>query len=94
MKYKTFRSYLYQHDLGEKGGFRRFVDLRKQNPDLKIMVAIGGWGEGGKKYSEMASLPERRAAATRSIVRQFIFFLLNTSAKPIASLFFFQHISL
>ncbi|CAG0917165.1 unnamed protein product [Notodromas monacha] len=58
-----------QHDLGSNGGFQRFLRLKDQNPSVKLSVAIGGWGEGGKKYSEMVSLPERRAATTASIVR-------------------------
>ena len=29
--------------------------LRESNPGLKVMIAIGGWNEGVKKYSDMVS---------------------------------------
>lgn len=32
------------------------------------MLAIGGWGEGGKKYSQMAGVPSRRASLIASVV--------------------------
>ena len=38
------------NDFG-KDGFGRFNALRKQNPKLKTLVAIGGWNEGSTKYS-------------------------------------------
>ena len=58
-------------DVGNDGGFSKFVALKQQNPNLKVLIAIGGWNEGAKKYSDMVSAPDRRAAATRSIVREF-----------------------
>lgn len=49
-------------------GFANFTDLPKKFPGLQTMLAIGGWGEGGKKYSQMAGVPARRASLIRSIV--------------------------
>ncbi|CAD6225809.1 GSCOCT00005737001.2-RA-CDS [Cotesia congregata] len=43
-----------------KDGFRRFNKLKLKNPALKTLVAIGGWNEGSRKYSIMASNPESR----------------------------------
>ncbi|KAG8041476.1 hypothetical protein G9C98_002769, partial [Cotesia typhae] len=43
-----------------KDGFRRFNKLKLKNPALKTLVAIGGWKEGSRKYSLMASNPESR----------------------------------
>lgn len=34
--------------------------LKKTHPHLKVNLAIGGWNEGSKKYSEMAADPSRR----------------------------------
>lgn len=39
----------------EKGGYKAALALKEQNPDLKVMIAIGGWNEGVTKYSTMAA---------------------------------------
>lgn len=36
----------YQFDSTE-GGYRRFVALKKKNPDLKVEIAVGGRAECG-----------------------------------------------
>ena len=33
--------------------FRRMIKLKEKNPDLKVLLSIGGWGSGG--FSEMAA---------------------------------------
>lgn len=60
-------------DLGpNKGGgkdmYRRFTDLKQKNPNLKTLIAIGGWNEGSTKYSEMARDPSARRTFVQSIV--------------------------
>nr|WOK42677.1 endochitinase [Diaphanosoma celebensis] len=52
----------------EQGGYARFVALKQRYPHLKAMLAVGGWAEGGKKYSQMASMPSRRETFVRSVV--------------------------
>lgn len=42
------------NDLPEAQGahqYEKFRDLRLENPCLKIMLSIGGWGEGSEKFS-------------------------------------------
>uniref|UniRef100_A0A6G1S735 chitinase n=1 Tax=Aceria tosichella TaxID=561515 RepID=A0A6G1S735_9ACAR len=51
-----------------KGAMKRFTNLKRINPDLKTLVAIGGWNEGSIKYSKMASDPEARARFVDSVV--------------------------
>ena len=34
----------------------------------KVMIAIGGWNEGGKKYSAMASTPKSRETFIESVI--------------------------
>lgn len=55
-------------DINQKG-YERFVGLKKKNPKLKTMIAIGGWSEGVKKYSAMASRPETRNKFVSSVVK-------------------------
>ena len=38
---------------GESGRFKKILALKDKNPDLKIMLSIGGWGAGN--FSEMAA---------------------------------------
>jgi len=49
-------------------GFANFTALKSKWPHLQTMLAIGGWGEGGKKYSQMAGVPARRTSLIRSVV--------------------------
>merc|ERR1711962_726716 len=49
-------------------GFDNFTALKKKWPHLQTMLAIGGWGEGGKKYSQMASVPARRTSLINSVI--------------------------
>ncbi|KAK8782874.1 hypothetical protein V5799_015785 [Amblyomma americanum] len=52
-----------------KGGYRRFTALRKKNPQMKTLLAVGGWAEGGKKYSEMVSTTGRRHTFINSALK-------------------------
>ncbi|CAH0402515.1 unnamed protein product [Chilo suppressalis] len=51
-----------------KCGFKNFTALRSCHPNVKFMVAVGGWGEGGSKYSKMVSKNNTRTAFVRSVV--------------------------
>jgi chitinase len=37
-----------------KGMYERTIDLKKQNPHLKILLAVGGWNMGSTDFSNMA----------------------------------------
>lgn len=39
--------------------FKKFQELKKVNPDLKILISVGGWNWSGK-FSDMASTDENR----------------------------------
>ncbi|XP_077514608.1 endochitinase-like isoform X2 [Amblyomma americanum] len=56
-----------EFDVG-KDGLSRFVSLKKHHPHLKTLLAVGGWAEGGKKYSDMVSVRARRKAFIQSAV--------------------------
>lgn len=52
-----------------KGAFLRFTTgLKQKNPQLKTLLAIGGWNEGSETYSEMSAIPERRKTFVKSVV--------------------------
>lgn len=56
----------------DKGNFLAFNDLRTKYPRLKTSVAVGGWGEGGKKYSALVSVKARRDSFIKSVVGEQI----------------------
>jgi len=51
----------------KNGGFAKFTKMCRDK-GAQSMLAIGGWAEGGKKYSQMAAVPSRRASLIASIV--------------------------
>lgn len=40
---------------GKKGLYERVIDLKKKNPSLKVLLAVGGWSFGTQRFKEMAS---------------------------------------
>jgi len=43
------------HNLMCAGGYRAMVGLKRVNPQLKVLISVGGWVEGSRKFSQMAS---------------------------------------
>ncbi|CAH2098228.1 unnamed protein product [Euphydryas editha] len=43
-----------------RDNLRKFNALKKQNPTIKTILAVGGWNEGSAKYSVMAATPKLR----------------------------------
>jgi GH18 family chitinase len=44
------------------------TDIKEKFPDLKTLLSVGGWAEGGHNYSALVSVKERREAFVRSAV--------------------------
>jgi len=47
--------------------FEKFRDLKKINPDLKVLISVGGWNWSGR-FSDMAATDENRNKFTDSCV--------------------------
>ena len=46
---------------------RQMVALKQQNPELNVMLSVGGWGSG--RFSEMASEDQRRLSFANDCLR-------------------------
>jgi chitinase len=58
-------------DLGANQFYSKFVDLKKQNSNLKTTIAIGGWTDshdGTTKYSDMVASSANRKTFVDSVV--------------------------
>ncbi|EAT34366.1 AAEL013385-PA [Aedes aegypti] len=59
----------YHNDINVHKGYQRIIELKEENPCLKVLLAIGGWNEGSEKYSLMAEAEETREAFADSALR-------------------------
>jgi chitinase len=41
--------------LGESGNYAKLLKLKEVNPDLKIMLSLGGWSHGSKPFQTLTS---------------------------------------
>lgn len=60
---ETFDGVLFR----DGDGLRKVVALKKQSPDLKVLISIGGWGSG--RFSEMAADPRKRMSFAEDCAR-------------------------
>jgi len=44
------------------------VGLKRVNPQLKVLISVGGWVEGARKFSQMASSAFVRREFIRSVI--------------------------
>lgn len=79
-QYMTHINYAFGHvnesfngvKIDNEERLKQIVDLRKQKPELKVLLSIGGWGSG--RFSEMAANDEYRrafAADCDRVVKEF-----------------------
>lgn len=50
------------------GSYNKILALRFQNPELKVMISVGGWNEGSQIFSNMSLTPGSRKLFIRSLV--------------------------
>ncbi|CAH0715008.1 unnamed protein product, partial [Brenthis ino] len=60
--------YLDYPDNWGKDMLRKFNALKDTNPNLKTLLAVGGWNEGSAKYSVMAANPRLRRTFITSAI--------------------------
>ena len=51
-----------------EGSYEDFLRLRELSPKSKLILSVGGWNEGGQKYSEMASSALSRQKFVSSVL--------------------------
>lgn len=51
--------------------FAALRTLKQRCPDLKVLIAFGGWG-GSKYFSDAASTPEMRGRFAQSVIEKFL----------------------
>ena len=51
-----------------KNAYGRFTNIKKENPNAKTLLAIGGWNEGSINYSKMVSDPAKREKFIESVI--------------------------
>ncbi|KAJ8962574.1 hypothetical protein NQ318_000967 [Aromia moschata] len=49
-------------------GYTNLVGLKQSNPELKVLVSMGGWSEGSKRYSELAEDPAKRQILAKDVL--------------------------
>jgi len=54
-------------EIAEPSKLRNIVALKSKNPDLKVMLMIGGWGAHADGFSMMARDPEKRTAFCKAV---------------------------
>ncbi|XP_055627799.1 probable chitinase 2 [Toxorhynchites rutilus septentrionalis] len=52
----------WYNDINVNKGYNRIIELKEENPCLKVLLAVGGWNEGSEKYSLMAESEDTRNA--------------------------------
>ncbi|XP_017092569.2 chitinase-3-like protein 1 [Drosophila bipectinata] len=66
---RVIDAYLDLEDNSGRGNIKNFNALKLKNPTLKTLVAVGGWNEGSKKFSLVASDPAKRSRFIDDVVR-------------------------
>ncbi|CAD7077407.1 unnamed protein product [Hermetia illucens] len=49
------------------GAYTKFVKLKERNSSLKVLISLGGWNEGSKKYSDVVASASLRSSLVNSI---------------------------
>lgn len=64
---KTFKMHSLGPQTGE-GSYEDFFRLKQLSPSSRLILSVGGWGEGGQKYSDMAASQANRRSFIASVI--------------------------
>jgi hypothetical protein len=59
---------------GTEGCLRAFTQLKRQYPQMKVILSVGGGGKGSENFARVARSPpavEKFASSARALVDQF-----------------------
>ncbi|KAH8372865.1 hypothetical protein KR009_007002 [Drosophila setifemur] len=68
-KLRVIDAYLDLEENSGRGNIKSFNALKLKNPTLKTLVAVGGWNEGSKRFSLVASDPAKRSLFVDDVVK-------------------------
>lgn len=51
------------------GAYNKFLALKHKNPELKVMISVGGWDAGSQVFSNMSLTPSSRKIFIRSLLQ-------------------------
>ncbi|GFR70212.1 chitinase-3 [Elysia marginata] len=57
-----------ENDVGPNGQYMQFTNLKRQHPQVKTLLGVGGWNHGGDPFSAMAATARGRAEFIRSTI--------------------------
>ncbi|XP_052133171.1 acidic mammalian chitinase-like isoform X9 [Frankliniella occidentalis] len=50
-------------------GYNRFLALKKKNPDLKVLISVGGWNQGSYSFSTVANSDQLRKTFAKNVLK-------------------------
>ena len=67
---------LTQFEWNDAVNYAGVMDLKRKNPNLKVILSVGGWNFGSGRFSDMATNPISRAnfiSTSVTFLRQYGF---------------------
>ena len=57
-----------QFEWNDDVNYAGVIGLKKQNPNLKVLLSVGGWNLGSMPFSDMVTSPKNRAKFVNTTV--------------------------
>uniref|UniRef100_A0A0L8GXT8 GH18 domain-containing protein n=2 Tax=Octopus bimaculoides TaxID=37653 RepID=A0A0L8GXT8_OCTBM len=56
-------------ELNDEMYYQRMINLKSRNPNLKVLLAVGGWGVGSKAFTKVSSQTSNRIEFTHNAIQ-------------------------